>query len=72
MALASYNVGYGHLVDARTITVMLEKDPNKWVNVKKSLPLLRKRKWYKKVKSGYARGGAGSLCAEYSALLRYS
>lgn len=57
MALASYNVGYGHLVDARTITVMLEKDPNKWVNVKKSLPLLRKRKWYKKVKSGYARGG---------------
>lgn len=57
MALAAYNVGYGHLKDARTITSRFDKDPDKWVNVKKSLPLLRKRKWYKTVKYGYARGG---------------
>jgi membrane-bound lytic murein transglycosylase F len=56
MALAAYNIGYGHLRDARKITSMLDQDPDLWVNVKKNLPLLRKRKWYKKVKYGYARG----------------
>ncbi len=56
MALAAYNIGYGHLLDAQKITVMHEEDPNIWINVKKNLPLLRKKKWYKKVKSGYARG----------------
>ena len=71
MALASYNVGYGHVMDARVITEMLEEDPDKWINIKKNLPLLRKRKWYKQVKHGYApRQRAGSICAEYPPLLR--
>lgn len=56
MALAAYNVGFFHLEDARIITQKLGKDPNKWVDVKKSLPLLAKRKWYKNTKYGYARG----------------
>lgn len=56
MALASYNVGYGHLEDARKITVIRGGDPDKWLDVKKSLPLLSRKKWYKKTKYGYARG----------------
>jgi len=56
MALAAYNVGYGHVEDARIITQQQGKDPNKWIDVKQSLPLLAKRKWYKKTKHGYARG----------------
>lgn len=56
MALAAYNVGYGHVEDARLITKQQGNDPNKWVDVKQALPLLAKRKWYKKTKHGYARG----------------
>lgn len=56
MALASYNVGYYHLDDARKIAKKLGTDPNKWIDVKAALPLLAKRRWYKKTKYGYARG----------------
>jgi len=55
-ALAAYNVGPGHLEDARKITEANGDDPNKWIDVKKSLPLLARKKWYKKTKYGYARG----------------
>jgi membrane-bound lytic murein transglycosylase F len=56
MALAAYNVGFGHLEDARKITEQRGLDPDKWIDVKTSLPLLAQRKWYKKTKYGYARG----------------
>ena len=56
LALAAYNVGYYHLKDARIITKELGKDPNKWIDVKESLPLLSEKKWYKKTQYGYARG----------------
>lgn len=56
MAMAAYNVGYYHLQDAREITRKRNKDPNRWVDVKESLPLLAKRKWYKQTRYGYARG----------------
>lgn len=55
-ALASYNVGYGHLEDARILTQQRGGNPDKWMDVKQSLPLLSKKKWYKKTKHGYARG----------------
>ena len=55
-ALAGYNVGWGHVEDARIITQQLGLDPDKWSDVKESLPLLQKKKWYKKTKHGYARG----------------
>ncbi len=55
-ALASYNIGFGHLEDARIITQRLGKDPDKWIDVKQALPLLTKKKWYTKTKHGYARG----------------
>ena len=56
IALASYNVGLGHVKDAQLITEQLGGNPNKWEDLKKSLPLLRQKKWYKKTRYGYARG----------------
>lgn len=55
-ALAAYNVGYGHVEDARILTQKHGGDPDKWLDVKNNLPLLSKRKWYKKTRFGYARG----------------
>lgn len=55
-ALASYNVGFGHLNDARIITQQQGGDPDRWVDVKTRLPLLQQKKYYKKTKYGYARG----------------
>lgn len=56
MAMAAYNVGFYHLQDARKIARKLNKNPDQWVNVKQTLPLLAKRKWYKNTNYGYARG----------------
>ena len=56
MALAAYNVGYGHLEDARILTESRGGNPDKWIDVKKALPLLSNKKWYRKTKHGYARG----------------
>jgi len=55
-ALASYNIGFGHLNDARIITQQQGGDPDRWFDVKKRLPLLKQKKYYKKTKYGYARG----------------
>lgn len=55
-ALASYNVGFGHLNDARIITQRQGGDPDRWVEVKSRLPLLKQKKYYKEAKYGYARG----------------
>ena len=55
-ALASYNVGFGHLEDARVITQNNGGDPDSWSDVKKSLPLLTEHKWYSQTRFGYARG----------------
>jgi membrane-bound lytic murein transglycosylase F len=56
MALAAYNVGTGHLEDARILAQGDGADPDKWIDVKKYLPLLSQKKWYKQTKYGYARG----------------
>jgi len=55
-ALAAYNVGFGHLEDARILTVRNNKNPDLWIDVRKHLPLLSKKKYYSTVKRGYARG----------------
>ncbi|MGR9116893.1 MAG: membrane-bound lytic murein transglycosylase MltF [Gammaproteobacteria bacterium] len=55
-ALASYNVGLGHLEDARILTEQQGGNPDKWMDVKKRLPLLSQKKWHSKTKHGYARG----------------
>jgi membrane-bound lytic murein transglycosylase F len=55
-ALASYNVGAGHLEDARKITDLLEGDPDRWIDVRKHLPKLALKDYYPWTKHGYARG----------------
>ena len=56
-ALAAYNVGFGHLEDARVLTSRNGKNPDSWEDVRRHLPLLSKKKFYSTVKHGYARGG---------------
>lgn len=57
LALAAYNVGLGHLEDARVLTQQNGKDPDLWPDVKENLPLLAKKKWYEQTRYGFARGG---------------
>ena len=64
-ALAAYNVGLGHLEDARIITQKRGGNPNVWRDVKENLPLLSNRKWYKQTKHGYARGREPVRYVEY-------
>ena len=56
-ALAAYNVGSGHLEDARRLTEAEGLDPNRWADVQKILPRLSQKQWYSKTRYGYARGG---------------
>jgi membrane-bound lytic murein transglycosylase F len=55
-ALAAYNVGMGHLEDARILTQKQGANPDLWVDVKQRLPLLRQRQYYRQTRFGYARG----------------
>jgi membrane-bound lytic murein transglycosylase F len=54
--LAAYNVGMGHMRDARTLAKRLNKDPNIWRDLREVLPLLSNPKYYRNLKYGYARG----------------
>jgi membrane-bound lytic murein transglycosylase F len=56
LALAAYNVGYGHLEDARVLTQHLGKNPDSWDDVRAQLPMLADAQWYLRLKRGYARG----------------
>ena len=56
IALAAYNVGQGHIQDARKLAIKKNLDPNLWESLSKTLPLLRYRKYYKNAKYGYCRG----------------
>ncbi|WP_051207133.1 membrane-bound lytic murein transglycosylase MltF [Saccharospirillum impatiens] len=56
MALASYNVGAGHLEDARIITETLGDDPDSWIDVRRHLPKLALQEWHPYTRFGYARG----------------
>jgi len=56
-ALAAYNVGMGHLEDARKLTAAEGLNPNSWLDVKSILPRLAQKQWYSKTRYGYARGG---------------
>ena len=56
MALAAYNVGYGHLTDARQLAIKDGGDDTLWMDVKDYLPLLSQKQHYKNTRHGYARG----------------
>jgi membrane-bound lytic murein transglycosylase F len=55
-ALAAYNIGLGHLEDARVLTQKQGGNPDMWIDVKNRLPQLRQKKYYKTTRYGYARG----------------
>lgn len=55
-AMASYNIGYGHIRDAQKLAVEEGLDPRRWSSMEKVLPYLMQRKYYKKTTYGYARG----------------
>jgi membrane-bound lytic murein transglycosylase F len=56
LTVAAYNVGFGHLEDARILTQAFGKDPDSWAEVRARLPLLAQERWYWRAKRGYARG----------------
>jgi membrane-bound lytic murein transglycosylase F len=56
LALAAYNVGLGHLEDARRITEGQGRDPDRWMDVMEHLPLLARESWHRHTRFGYARG----------------
>jgi len=56
MALAAYNMGYGHLEDARVLTAKQGGSPDRWIDVRERLTLLSDEFWYLQAKNGYARG----------------
>lgn len=56
MALAAYNMGWGHLEDARVLTQKQGGDPDRWHDVNARLLLLSQEKWYRQTRHGYARG----------------
>lgn len=55
-ALAAYNMGYAHMLDARALTARQKGNPDSWADVKQRLPLLSQKAWYSKLTYGYARG----------------
>ena len=56
MALAAYNVGLGHLQDARELAVKLGRSDRTWHSIRSVLPLLQQKKHYKQLFYGFARG----------------
>lgn len=56
-ALASYNAGIGHVLDARRLARKLSLDPNQWFsNVEKAMLLLSNKDYAKNARHGYVRG----------------
>jgi membrane-bound lytic murein transglycosylase F len=56
LALAAYNIGMGHLEDARVLTERQGGDPHLWRDVMDALPLLEEPQHYQSLRYGYARG----------------
>lgn len=55
-ALAAYNMGFAHMLDARALTQKQQANPDSWVDVKLRLPMLSQPRYYRQTTYGYARG----------------
>lgn len=64
LALASYNIGYAHVEDARVLAKRLKLNPDSWADVKKTLVMLTDPEYYSTAKYGYASGGAPVIFVE--------
>ncbi|WP_231714605.1 membrane-bound lytic murein transglycosylase MltF [Desulfonema ishimotonii] len=56
IALAAYNVGQGHILDARILARSMNLNPDKWSSLARTLPLLSRKKYYSEALYGYCRG----------------
>lgn len=64
LAIAAYNVGLGHLEDGRILAQRMNLNPDAWVNLKRSLPLLTRPEHFSTLKYGFARGGEAVIMTE--------
>ncbi len=56
-SLASYNAGFGHVMDARRLAAQKGWDPDRWFdNVEHAMLLLSQKKYYTQARHGYVRG----------------
>ncbi|WP_410473516.1 membrane-bound lytic murein transglycosylase MltF [Guyparkeria sp. TX1] len=56
LALASYNLGRAHVLDARRLARELGRNPDSWAEMREVLPLKADKRYYPQTKYGYARG----------------
>ncbi len=56
LALAAYNIGMGHLRDARQLSYEAGDSPNLWMDIKQQLPLLAEKPFCETLRHGCARG----------------
>ena len=75
LALAAYNIGLGHVENARVLTQRAKKNPDMWPDVRRHLPLLAKPEIAAQFKQGLCRCGmpveyVESVRAYYDVLLR--
>lgn len=61
MALAAYNAGIAHVLDARTLTGKRGGNPDSWPDVRANLALLKQPQWYSQTRYGYARGATQAI-----------
>lgn len=74
MTLAAYNIGLGHLMDARRMVQAAGGNPDRWIEVRAALPKLTQERYFSRTKYGYARGHeavsyVGNIRAYYDILL---
>jgi len=69
-ALAAYNMGWGHMTDARELAQIRGLDPDQWSIISALLPELERKEVYSTVKHGYARGREGQ--AYVAAVLNFA
>lgn len=75
IALAAFNIGIGHLEDARVLAARQKLNPDSWSDLKKTLPMLAQTDLADHTKYGPARGGQAVVFVEtvrayYDVLLR--
>ncbi len=64
LALASYNIGPGHMNGVLSIARSMNRDIRSWVDIKRLLPLMEKPEYAQRLKSGAPRGGEAVVMAE--------